>query len=229
MTLPNDAAIESLRSLRTALQFAMLEAPNAIVAVTGPTPGIGKSFVSLNFAAVLGAGGKKVLLIDADLRKGRLHQFLGLQRARGISEVIGGSLRFEDALHKEVIPQVDFLSTGTIPPNPAELLLATANQGALAKWAQGYDIVIVDTPPVLVAADTATIAHQTGTVFMVARALVTGLGEIQESTRRLAQAGVQVKGVVFNDLDLSRRRYGYGYGYRYGYRYRRYRYAQYKY
>jgi tyrosine-protein kinase Etk/Wzc len=231
LSTPNDAAVESLRSLRTALQFAMIEAPNAVVVITGPTPGIGKSFVSLNFAAVLGAGGKKVLLIDADLRKGRLHQFFGLQRARGFSEVIGGSLTFADAVHRDVMPQVDFLTTGTIPPNPAELLLAATHQSVLQQWAADYDIVIVDTPPVLVAADTATVAPQAGTVFMVARALVTGLGEIQESVRRLAQTGVQVKGVVFNDLDLSRRRYGYGYGYgyKYGYRYGRYRYTQYKY
>jgi tyrosine-protein kinase Etk/Wzc len=228
---PNDAAVESLRSLRTALQFAMLEAPNAIVVITGPTPGIGKSFVSLNFAAVLGAAGKKVLLVDADLRKGRIHQFLGLKRGRGFTEVVSDVATFDEVVHRGLMPGVDFLSTGTIPPNPAELLLAAQHQGAIQQWAQGYDLVLIDTPPVLVASDTATVAPLAGTVFMVARALVTGIGEIQETVRRLAQAGVAVKGVVFNDLDLSRRRYGYGYGYgyKYGYRYGRYRYTQYKY
>ena len=231
VTQPNDGSVESLRSLRTAMQFAMLDAANNVLLITGPTPGIGKSFISLNLAAVLGASGKRVLLVDMDLRKGRLHQYLGLKRQGGFSEVVSGTVALDAALHRAVVPHVDFLSTGTLPPNPAELLLAATHHGVLVELQARYDIVLVDTPPVLVAADTAVIAPYAGTVLMVARALITGLGELEESKRRLAQTGVQVKGVVFNDLDLSRRRYGYGYGYgyKYGYRYGRYRYTQYKY
>jgi tyrosine-protein kinase Etk/Wzc len=220
---PNDASIESLRSLRTAMQFAMLDAANNILLITGPTPGIGKSFISLNLAAVL--------LIDLDLRKGRLHQALGLKRGSGFSEVVSGSTTLQAALHPQVMPQVDFLATGTLPPNPAELLMSAGHHGLLTQLSAQYDLVLIDTPPVLVASDTAIVAPYAGTVLMVARSLVTGLGELEESKRRLAQTGVQVKGVVFNDLDLSRRRYGYGYGYgyKYGYKYGRYRYTQYKY
>jgi tyrosine-protein kinase Etk/Wzc len=224
---PQDPAVESLRSLRTALQFAMLDAPNNIVLVTGPTPGIGKSFTSANFAAVLGAANKRVLLVDADLRKGHLNQYFGLPRGKGLSEIIAGNLTLQDALHKQVAPMVDFLSTGTLPPNPAEVLMAPSTQALLQQLSGLYDLVIIDTPPVLAASDTAILAPLAGAVFLVARADITSLSELQESAKRLAQSGVTTRGVIFNDLDLSRRRYGYGMGYKYGrYRYTNYQYGQ---
>ena len=220
---PQEPAIESLRSLRTALQFAMLDAPNNLVLITGPTPGIGKSFVSANFAAVLGAGNKKVLLIDADLRKGHLHQFFGLERPKGLSEVLAASIKLEDAIHKQVAPNLDFLSTGHFPPNPAELLMTPATQQLLKLVATQYDLVIIDTAPVLVASDTSILAPLVGALFLVARADVTSLGELQETVKRLSQTGTQSKGVIFNGLNISNRRYGMGNKYG-GYRYTQYKY-----
>jgi len=222
---PQDPVVESLRSLRTALQFAMLDATTNVVLITGPTPGIGKSFASVNFAAVLGAANKKVLLIDADLRKGHLNQYFGQGRECGLSEVVSGSALLADALRRNVAPNVDFLATGTLPPNPAELLMTPATQALLQQLATQYDLVIVDTPPVLAASDTAILAPLAGAVFMVARAEVTSLGELQESAKRLAHSGVQTRGVIFNDLNTTKRRYGYGVGYRYG----KYRYTNYQY
>jgi tyrosine-protein kinase Etk/Wzc len=136
-----------------------------------------------------------------------------------------------DVVHAAVMPGVDFIATGVHPPNPAELMMSAVARGLMGELAADYDLVLVDTPPVLVASDTVTLAPEAGTVMMIARAMVTGLGELEESRRRLAQNGVQVRGVVFNDFDFRRRRYGYGYGYsyRYGYRYGRYRYTEYKY
>jgi tyrosine-protein kinase Etk/Wzc len=228
---PNEPAIESLRSLRTALQFAMLDAPNNIVLVTGPTPGIGKSFTSANFAAVLATAGKKVLLIDADMRKGHIHQIFGLQRGFGLSELISGSQPLDKALRSSVVPGLDFISTGTMPPNPAELLMSASAQDMVRHLSSLYDIVLIDTPPVLAVSDTAILAPQAGTLFMVVRADVSSLGEVQESSKRLAQSGVSVKGIVFNGLDTTKRRYGYGSGYgykykRYGYRYQSYNYTK---
>lgn len=225
LAAPQDPAVESLRSLRTALQFAMLDATNNVVLITGPTPGIGKSFASVNFAAVLGAANKKVLLVDADLRKGHLNQYFGQGRDKGLSEVVSGSMSLQDALRRQVAPNVDFLATGTLPPNPAELLMSPATQQLLQQLAGQYDLVLIDTPPVLAASDTAILASLAGTVFMVARAEVTSLGELQESAKRLGQSGVQTKGVIFNGLNIHKRRYGYGVGYKYG----RYRYTSYKY
>ena len=220
---PEAPSVESLRSLRTALQFAMLDAPNNVVLISGPTPGIGKSFTGGNFAAVLAAGGKRVLLVDADMRKGHIHQYFGLERGHGLSELIAGSQTLAQVVRKNVTPQLDLITTGTPPPNPAELLMSPSMVQLLQNLSAQYDIVLIDTPPVLAVADTQVIAPQAGTVFLVARAEVTSLGELQESAKRLGQAGVAVKGVIFNDLDISKRRYGYGY------KYSRYRYTNYKY
>nr|WP_232229861.1 polysaccharide biosynthesis tyrosine autokinase [Polaromonas glacialis] len=224
VTQPEDPGVESLRSLRTALQFAMLDARNNIVLFTGPTPGIGKSFTSANFAAVLAAGGKRVLLIDADMRKGHLHQFFGLKRGHGLSELITGSRTLDDVVHRSIALNLDLVTTGVMPPNPAELLMSLATVQLLQDLSSRYDLVLIDTPPVLAVSDTQVLAPHAGTVFLVARAEVTALGELQESTKRLGHIGVPVKGVVFNDLDTNRQRYG-GYGYKYS----RYRYTNYQY
>jgi len=225
LSQPSDPAIESLRSLRTALQFAMLDATNNVILVTGPTPGIGKSFASVNLAAVLGAAQKKVLLIDADLRKGHMNQYFGLSRAKGLSEVVSGSIRPEEALHREVAPNVDFLSSGILPPNPAELLTTAAMRALVRKVSAYYDLVLIDSPPVLAASDAGILAPLAGAVFLVARADVSTLGELQESAKRLRDAGVQAKGVIFNDLNIGKRRYGYGLGHKYA----AYRLTDYKY
>ena len=203
----------------------MLDAATNVVLITGATPGIGKSFTSVNFAAVLGASDKRVLLVDADLRKGHLNQYFGQRRERGLSEVLSGSVPLAEALRKGVVHNVDFLATGTLPPNPAEMLMSPNTQALVTQLASMYDMVIIDTPPVLAASDTAILAPLAGAVFMVARAELTTLAEIQESVKRLQQIGVVPRGVIFNDLNTNKRRYGYGMGYKYG----QYRYTNYKY
>lgn len=224
VTHTEDPGIESLRSLRTALQFALLNARNNVVLFTGPTPSIGKSFVSTNFAAVLGAGGKRVLLLDADLRKGYVNQYFGLARGPGLSELIMGIKTFDEVVRRSVVPGVDIVPTGALPPNPGELLLSRNTEQFIQKIATQYDLVIIDTPPVLAVSDTQVLAPVAGTVFLIVKANVTAIGEIHESVKRLSQSGVVVKGVVFNDFKADKRRYG-GYGYRYS----RYRYTNYKY
>jgi tyrosine-protein kinase Etk/Wzc len=221
---PSDPAVESLRSLRTALQFAMLDAQNNRVLVTGATPGVGKSFVSANFAVILANAGKRVLLIDADLRKGHLNHYFGVARERGLSDVIAGSLRSSEAIRRELLPNLDLLTTGMLPPNPAELMMSAAFANVLEGLSGDYDVLILDTPPVLVAADTVGIAPHAATVLLVARAGATQLGELQECSKRLSHAGKTVTGVLFNAIDLSQRHYG-SYGYKYGgYKYRHYSY-----
>lgn len=225
---PSDPGIESLRSLRTALQFALLNAKNNIVLFTGPTPSIGKSFVSTNFAAVMGAGGKRVLLLDADLRKGYINQYFGLSRGPGFSELISGTEPLDTVVRRNVVPGVDLITTGALPPNPGELLLSQNATELVQKFSELYDLVIIDTPPVLAVSDTQVLAPVAGTVFLITKANITTMGEVLESVKRLNQSGVNVKGVVFNDFMANKRRYG-GYSYRYGYRYNRYHYTNYKY
>jgi tyrosine-protein kinase Etk/Wzc len=221
---PSDVAVESLRSLRTALQFAMVEAPNNRVLITGATPGVGKSFVSSNFAAILASAGKRVLLVDADMRKGHLNSIFGLRREHGLSEVVAGTLQVIEGIHRDVLPNLDLLTTGVLPPNPAELMLSTAFIRVLEDLSAHYDLVLIDTPPVLAAADTLSIASQTGTLLLVARAGMSQIGELHEAAKRLAHVGRSINGVLFNAVDLTRRYYG-SYGYKYGgYRYRQYSY-----
>ncbi|NYT76915.1 polysaccharide biosynthesis tyrosine autokinase [Alcaligenaceae bacterium] len=218
---PQDPAVESLRSLRTALQFAMLNADNNIVLFTGPSPSIGKSFASVNFAAVLGAANRRVLLIDADLRKGYINQYFGMERRNGFSELISGNKLLEQVLHKDVMPNVDVITTGVLPPNPAELLLSSSAVQTIKDLSAQYDLILLDTTPVLAVSDALALAPHAGTVFLLARAQITTLGELEESSKRLRQAGSQVKGVIFNDLIATNRRYGSKYS---SYRYTNYEY-----
>jgi tyrosine-protein kinase Etk/Wzc len=172
-----------------------------------------------------------VVLIDADMRKGHMHQFFGLERGQGLSDLIAGTQTLPNVLRVNIAPGLDFMSAGTIPPNPAELLMSSGVQDLLKTLSSQYDIVLVDTPPVLAVSDSAILAPLAGTTFIVVRADISTLGEVQESTKRLQQSGVNVKGVIFNGLDISKRRYGYGYGYGHGYKYKRYgyRYQAYNY
>lgn len=218
----DDPAVESLRSLRTAMQFAMLESPNNRVLITGPTPGVGKSFVAANFAALMAAAGKRTLLIDADLRRGHTHQYFGLQRHGGLSELIAGSLTVQQTVHRQLVPSLDFLATGQLPPNPAELLISDSFKSILERLSDQYDLVVIDAPPVLVAADTSTVATHVGTVLLVARAEQSTMGELKESTRRLAMGGKAATGVLLNGMNVRRRGYA-------PYKYGRYRYTNYNY
>jgi tyrosine-protein kinase Etk/Wzc len=220
---PTDNAIESLRSFHTALRFSMLDAKNNIVLLTGPTPGIGKSFISVNIAVVLAAAGKRVLLVDGDFRKGYLHQYFGLPRHDGLSDYIVGDKPLEHILHHTTINRVDFMSTGNLPPNPSDLLTHASFSEKLRSLSAAYDYVLIDTPPVLVVSDTLFIAQCAGAVFVIARAGISTAAELKESTRRLTQAGVTTSGVILNDMMLRPGRYGNGY------KYGRYRHAEYAY
>src|SRR5690606_128074 len=132
------------------------------------SPGVGKSFVSVNFTAVLGAANKRVLLIDADLRRGHIHQYFGLKRSNGFSELISGNISLDQAIHKEVMPNLDLMTTGVLPPNPAELLLSESATGILESVSAQYDMLLLDTTPILAVSDAMALASRAGTVFLLA-------------------------------------------------------------
>ena len=184
--------------------------------------GAGQSFVAANFATLMAMAGKRTLLIDADLRRGHMHQYFGLQRHGGLSELIAGSLTIQQTVHRHVVDQLDFLATGQLPPNPAELLTSSAFSGVLDRLSELYDLVIIDSPPVLVASETATMASHSGTVLIVARAGVSTMGELRESTRRLSMSGKSATGVLLNAVEVKKRNFC-------SYKYGRYRYTNYNY
>ncbi|NML30281.1 polysaccharide biosynthesis tyrosine autokinase [Paraburkholderia sp. G-4-1-8] len=198
---PGEAAVESLRSLRTALQFAMSNARNKVILMTGTTPGVGKSFVSANFATLLASGGKRVLLIDADLRRGSLNRYFGKQRERGLADFIVGTVSREQVIQRDVVPNLDFVSTGSLPPNAAELLLHGRVAELLEAASRDYDVVLVDSPPVLAVTDAVMLSEHCATVMLVARAGLTRAADLAECVRRLAQAGCTVTGAILNGID----------------------------
>ncbi len=204
----DDLAIESLRSLRTTLHFAFLEAKNNVIMITGPSPGIGKTFVSLNLAIVLADAGKKILLIDGDLRRGYIHKLFGMEREYGLTELItdtvsGWTPLLDIAIRKLPIAGMDFISTGALPPNPSELLLHERFGSLLKSISNNYDHVIIDSPPILAATDATIIGRMASATLMVVKAGQHPMRELEQSVKRLSQSGVQLKGVVFNDLPES--------------------------
>ncbi|HEY4541975.1 MAG TPA: polysaccharide biosynthesis tyrosine autokinase, partial [Noviherbaspirillum sp.] len=209
----SDIAVESLRNFRTALQFSLPTFKNNIVMISGATPGMGKSFVSANLAAIMAATGKRVLLIDGDLRNGLLHLYFGFGRHDGLSDAIAGARRLDQVIHRNVIENMDFIATGTLPQHPAELLLRPAFGAFLQELSTHYDLVLVDAPPILAVADTMIMGAHVGGIYLMTRAGVTTPGEVQESIKRLRQAGLNANGVLLNDLKPRPGRYGYGYTY----------------
>jgi tyrosine-protein kinase Etk/Wzc len=210
-----DAAVESLRSFRSALEFALRDAPNRIVLLAGPTPVVGKSFVSVNLAALLGASGKRVLLVDADLRRGSLNAHVGVAANPGITDIVAGA-PYENVVCRDVMPGVDFVANGGYVTNASEVL-RDASFTRFAHWANSaYDVVLIDAPPVLPVADSGIVANLAGMVFLVARHGVTSVSDLRESVRRFEQIGVGIRGVIFNDMTWRPSRYSSKYA-AYGY------------
>jgi tyrosine-protein kinase Etk/Wzc len=216
-TNPQEPAMESLRSLRTTLHFALLEAGTAnIVMITSPSPGVGKTFITANFGALLATTGKRVALVDGDLRKGRLHEYFGLHRAPGFSDLILGTVEPKQAVHATDIEGLSVIPTGELPPNPSELLLHERCAQSLGLLGKHFDYLIIDTPPILAVTDAAIVGRLSAATLMVLRAGHHSLREIELSAARLQQAGIAVKGLLLNDIKLRQRHYGYGGDYYYG-------------
>ncbi|HEX7907040.1 MAG TPA: polysaccharide biosynthesis tyrosine autokinase [Paraburkholderia sp.] len=204
---PDDIAVEGIRSLRTALQFGLLKSHNNIVMLTGPRPAVGKSFVSVNLSAVLSAGGKRVLLIDSDMRRGDVHEYFSLPRQPGLSDVIGGADP-NSAVHRQVLPNLDVLMSGSIASSPAEMLMSDVFGTLLAQFSLQYDVVIVDSPPVLAVTDPVLIGKHAGLTLLVIRHGRHTAAELQESVRQLSSAGRVVDGVLLNDVPQRASAYG---------------------
>ena len=215
---PTDLAIEAIRSLRTSLHFAMMQAKNNVLMLTGVSPSIGKTFVCANLAAVVSQTNKRVLLIDCDMRKGYTHELLGTNNVNGLSEILLGKGEISQSAKPTTVPKFDLIPRGQVPPNPSELLMSE-RFSELVEWAsKNYDLVLIDTPPILAVTDAAIVGRHAGTTLMVARYAVNTLKEVETSLSRFEQNGIEVKGVILNSI--FRRATGYqDYGY-YEYEYK---------
>lgn len=213
---PNDLAIEALRSLRTSLHFAMMEASNKVLMVSGPSPGVGKSFVTANLAAVLAQTGQKVVVIDADMRKGHMHRFFDNRNDAGLSDYLSGQKEQDAVIQATKMENLDFIPRGQVPPNPSELLMHNRFKLLMETLSGQYDIVLVDTPPILAVTDAAIVGQLAGSSLIVTRFGVNSVKEVDITLTRFAQNNVEIKGAILNCMERrASNEYGY-YAYEYG-------------
>lgn len=215
----DDLSIEAIRSLRTSMHFAMMEANGNVLMITGPSQEIGKSFISANLAAVYAQMGQKVLLIDADMRKGHMHKMFNLEQGKGLSEYLSRQVKQDEVVKKTEVEGLDFIACGNTPPNPSELLML-AEFAELVEGAKGvYDLVIIDTPPVLAVTDATVVGHYAGISMLVSWFDKTTAKELEASVRRCEQNGIHIKGCILNGIVKKAGYHSYGeYGY-YNYSY----------
>ena len=212
---PADLAVEALRSLRTSLHFAMMEATNKVMMISGPSPQVGKSFITANLAAVLAQVGQKVVVIDADMRKGHLHRYFKNQNDLGLSDLLSGQAEHQQVIHETEVENLHFIPRGQIPPNPSELLMHSRFKALMERLSAEYDLVLVDTPPILAVTDAAIIGQQAGTSLIVARYGVNSAKEVDVSVHRFEQNKVEIKGAILNAIERrASNEYGY-YAYHY--------------
>lgn len=215
----DDIAIESLRSMRTAIHFALSSARNNLITISGPAPEeVGKSFISTNLATILAQSDKRVLIIDADLRRGYLHKYFNLDTQPGLTELLNGQQSLDTVIRPTEVPGLSVISRGKSPANPSELLSSNQFKNLLEQMSEKFDHVIIDTPPVLAVTDGIIISQYTGVNLVIARYAKTQMKELELTLNRFEQAGVKVNGFILNDIQRSSAGYGYGYNYAYAYK-----------
>ncbi len=214
----DDIAIESLRSIRTAIHFALTTAKNNIIMIAGPSPEVGKSFISTNLATIFAQGNKRVLLIDADMRRGYMHKYFDVDVKPGLSELLSGQADLQKVLHKTQVTNLDVITRGKSPTNPSEILSSNQFKELLEQLQSQYDHIIIDTPPVLAVTDGIIISQYTGVNLIVARYAKSQMKELELTVNRFEQAGVKVNGFILNDIQRASAGYGYGYNYAYAYK-----------
>jgi capsular exopolysaccharide synthesis family protein len=217
---PKSAVAECVRSLRTNLLFMSPEKPLKTILVTSSGPQEGKTTTAASLAATMAISGNRTLLVDADMRRPRVHRIYGISNARGLSSLILGEGRLDETVQATEVPNLAALACGPVPPNPAELLHTAAFKALLEEMARKFDRVIIDSPPVGVVADAVVIATGVDGTLMVLKAGQTSRDLAKQAVRQLADVNARVFGAVLNDLDLENQKYGKYYAYyRYGYYY----------
>ncbi len=211
---PDDVAVEALRALRSSLEFSMMDEGGSVIGVSGLIPGVGKSFISVNLAALFAGLGKKVLLIDADLRKGRLHKEFGIRRGNGLSQVLLRTAKPEEVVHSTEVENLFVIPCGNVPANPAELLGSKHYAEIIEQFKSEYDLVIVDTPPIMLVTDAALACRVAAQVVMVIEYNKHSIEAIKDGMSQILKGNVHAHAsFVINKYEHSRTE---GYGYKYG-------------
>ncbi|HDR2627212.1 TPA: polysaccharide biosynthesis tyrosine autokinase [Enterobacter cancerogenus] len=200
---PADSYVEAVRGLRTSLYFTMMDAANRIVMFSGPTQDCGKTLVSTSLSAIAAQSGQKVLFIDADMREGYVHKIFGLNNDCGLSSVLEGKCDGMQAIQRFEKAGIDVMTSGPTPTHPAELLMNERFRTLMAWANERYDLVVIDTPPVLAVTDASLAAQTAGITLLVSRYAKTSVKEIENSLKRLQQSGVGVSGIILNDIIKS--------------------------
>jgi tyrosine-protein kinase Etk/Wzc len=199
---PFTTRVESLRALRNQLMWRWFDtgAERRALAIASAESGDGRSFLAANLAVVFSQQHQRTLLIDADLRDGKLHEYFALDRAAGLADCLAGMLQPYQAVRQGVAPHLDFIAAGGAGPYQAELLQPRLLSDVLRELGTRYDVVLVTAPPVLAAADALVVGASAGVVFLVARSGLTTEAHLGAAVKRLNHAGIAPHGVVFNDV-----------------------------
>lgn len=211
---PDDVAVESLRALRSSLEFSMMDSDQPVIGVSGLIPGVGKSFISVNLAALYAGLGKKVLLIDADLRKGRLHKEFGIKRGNGLSQVLLRAVKPEEVIASTEVENLFVLPCGNVPANPAELLGSKHFTELIELFKQQYDLIIIDTPPIMLVTDAALACRVASQIVMVIEYNKHAIEAIQDGMSQILKGNPNAHAsIVINKYEHGSQD---GYGYKYG-------------
>jgi tyrosine-protein kinase Etk/Wzc len=197
-THPRSLSVESLRSLRTSLQVTLTCASNNIISIMGVCPGVGKSFISVNLAYLLAAGGKRVLVIDTDLRRGTVHKYFNAPASPGLAEVLSQEFVLEEVIQQSFHENLKFLPRGAYPKDPSELLMNEKFKSLMGVISKKFDVIIVDTAPVLLVTDAVVVGAYSATNYLVLGAGVHQPSEIELAIKRLSSSGIEIHGTIFN-------------------------------
>ena len=208
---PKSIAAESYRTLRTNIQYSSFDKEYRVIVVTSSEPGEGKSTTSGNLALSMAQGDKRVILIDCDLRKPSLHKKFKLSNLVGLSDVMVGKADLATAVHK-YNKNLVILTSGKIPPNPAEMLSSKAMGNLLETLKQSFDYIILDTPPVQAVTDSQILSTKADGTILVVRAERTKKDSVQNAINLLKKVNANIIGTVLNGVEASRNKYYYYYG-----------------
>jgi capsular exopolysaccharide synthesis family protein len=210
---PKSAMAEAYRTLRTNLGFAGLDQPFRSILISSPGPQDGKSTVTANLGVVLAQAGSKVIVVDCDLRKPAQHKIFALENQRGLTNCLLQKLAVEEAAHKDVCENLTVLTSGPIPPNPAEVLNSQRVRAFWPMLLEKYEYILVDAPPILAVTDASILAPQMEGVILVARSAVTRKDKVLEAREQFAKANAHLIGVVLNQVKMDPNDYQYYYYY----------------